>query len=241
MKNIPKSDPPGLADAWRMGLGTTVHEMLQTIGTELFAGDDDFENVKSEVDVDLRPIGIEGSAHIDMVFTYKGKLTVLELKSAGGFKFKMAATSFKGPPEGPSFGHIMQAALSAKALGAENVVIAYLAMENVSPSLAKAYTKSEAGRFAAEWHYTVEELEPWIEAEVKRIQGIAAVVKNDNAKVPPRQLCDPEIAPGAVVTDPNHGVWVALESPLSQTIIDTGDTWMCAYCDHRTKCIEDGA
>jgi CRISPR/Cas system-associated exonuclease Cas4 (RecB family) len=230
MKGIPASNPPGLADAWRFGMGHTVHEMLQKIVAELFEG------AEVEKIIDLRAIDIPGSAHADLVINYEGERTLIEIKSINGFGFKMSATPFKGPAEGPRSGHVIQAALAAKAEGCTRVVIAYLSLEVVGAQLAADYSDSEAGRFAAEWHYTVEELEPIIAAETERISYLMRSLDAD--KPIPRRLVDHGIPEGALITDPSSGMWVVTEG---RAIHDTGDTWMCAYCDFRDRCLEDGA
>ena len=130
----------------------------------------------------------------------------------------------------------MQSALAAKALGCDQIVIAYLSLEKVSTNLASSYSDSEAGRFAAEWHYTVSELEPMIEAEVKRINAVSKA-----QSPPPRRLIDVGIPQYAKITNPDSGDWVALEAPGSKVIADTGSTWMCGYCNHRDICKQDGA
>ena len=230
MNDTPPSNPNGLADAWTFGLGHTVHSMLQEVLGDLF------ESAEEEVDVDLRAIGINGSAHVDMVMDYKGKKTVVEIKSINGFGFKMAATTFHGPPEGPRSGAVLQAAMAAKALGADQIVVAYLSLEKVSSNLAASYSDSEAGRFAAEWHYTVEELDDIIATEVKRIKRMEKAKER-----PPRRLVDHDIPEGATITNPQGGDWIALESPGSKVISDTGSTWMCGYCNHKDLCIQEGA
>lgn len=228
LKDVPPSNPPGQADAWRMGLGSTVHEMMQAIIAELFP------DSEHEVDIDLRSIGVPGSSHSDIVLEYKGKRTLVELKSINGFGFKRHATSFKGPPEGPRYGDVIQAALAAAAYDCEQIVIAYLAMEVVSPNMASAYSSTEAGRFAAEWHFSVQELTPQIEAEVERINDLMAA-----ETPPPRLIVDPTQAPeGAEITDPRSGLWIVPGE--GQAIDDTGDVWYCAYCWHRDKCVVDG-
>ena len=232
LERIQPSNPPTQADMWRMGLGSTVHEMLQRIVADLFPGSE------NEVKIDLRPIGVPGSSHADIVMDYNGRKTLVELKSINGFGFKMIATPFKGAPEGARFGDVMQGALAAAALGCEQLVVAYLAMEVVSPQLAKDYSETEAGRFAAEWHYTVEELQPIITAEVKRITTLVDYVAEHGAKLVRRELVAPEYPEGAIVTDPARGMWIVRGE--GQAIEDTGDTWMCAYCWHRDLCINDG-
>lgn len=228
--NTEPSNPPGQADMWRMGLGTMIHDALQALSDGLFPG------AENEVKIDLRKIGIPGSSHADVVFEYKGKRTLVELKSMNGFQFKLKATTFKGPPEGARFGDIMQGALAAAAYDCEQLVIAYLAMEIVSPQLAKQYSETEAGRFAAEWHFKVADLMPLIEEEVARVNRVMTQYGPKN--LPPRLLVDPDYPEGATVTDPESGMWIVAGE--GQAIEDTGDTWMCAYCWHRDLCISDG-
>lgn len=61
MMGAEESNPPSVADYWRMWTGTQIHqsvnETLRTIGNGWVA----------DIDVDLRPIGIPGSAHADIV------------------------------------------------------------------------------------------------------------------------------------------------------------------------------
>lgn len=241
LSKTPKSNPHTLADRWRMGLGSTVHEMLQKIAGDLFNSDDetDFANAESEVLVDLRPAGFPGSAHLDFVFDYKGKKCAVEIKSKNGFGFKMAATNFKGPAEGPRYGDVLQGGIAAKALGCELFVVCYLAMENISPQMASTFSDTEAGRFAAEWHYTVEELEPFIEAERQRIEMLMQHVEAE--ELPKRILVDPTIPAGAEVNNPTqgNGHWVVTEDD-SNTVLESGTTWFCGYCDFRDRCVSDG-
>lgn len=231
LAQVPPSNPPGQADMWRMGLGSSVHVMLQEIIDKLFPGSE------NEVIIDLRKIGVPGSAHADIVIEHKGRRTLVEVKSINGFGFKMIATSFKGAAEGARFGDVMQGALSAAAYDCEQLVVAYLSMEVVSPQMAASYSKTEAGRFAAEWHYTIEELQPQIDAEIARIDRILLDVEH---QVPSsRRLIAPDYPLDAIVTSPEDGMWMVKGEGAA--IEDTGDTWMCAYCWHRDICITDGA
>ena len=234
MKGIEVSNPLSLADYWRFALGHTVHEMLQEIAADLFPG------AEVEVVVDLNAAGIPGSAHADLVIQHEGKKIVVEIKSTGGFKFKMAATSFKGPAEGPSSGHVIQAGLTAEALGADGVIIAYLSLENVSANLAKAYSTGDEGRFAAEWHYSTQELKPLLDTERTRVKNVLSAVNNPESRVPPRHIIEPDIPAGAEITEPDSGLWVKVV-PGERAIEATGTTWHCGYCNFRDKCISDGA
>lgn len=228
------SNPLGLADYWRFALGHTVHEMLQEIAAELFPG------AEVEPNIDLNPAGVPGSAHVDLIIQHEGKKLVVEIKSTGGFKFKAAATSFRGPAEGPSNGHVIQAGLSAEAVGADGVIIAYLSLENVSANLAKAYSTGDEGRFAAEWHYSTEELKPLLDTERKRVKDVLSAVNNPDSRVVPRHIIEPDIPAGAEITDPESGMWVKVV-PGERAVEATGDTWHCAYCNFRDLCIKDGA
>ena len=234
LRGVEQSNPPSLADYWRFALGHTVHEMLQEVIV------DAFPEAEAEVDIDLRPIGIPGSAHADLVMEYKGRKVLVEIKSVGGYKFKLAATTFHGPAEGPSSGHVLQTAMSAKAHGCDSIVIAYLSLENVSPNLAKSYGTGDEGRFAAEWHYEVQELDGMLATETERINNVLLAVNNPEVTKVPRQLVDTDVPKGAIVNDPSNGGWVLVE-PGTRSIEETGSHWMCGYCEYRDRCISDGA
>lgn len=232
LTDTPKSNPPDAASFWQFKLGHTVHDLVQEIAPDLFPDGD----VEIEPAIDLRPIGVEGSAHADMVMTYKGKRVLVEMKSINGFGFKRAATTFSGPPEGPRSGHVIQAGLAAWAYDCDAVCLVYFSLENVSVRMAATYSDTPTGRFTAEWHYTVEELKPMLETEVKRINGIMSARNADRPQ--PRALVDHGIPEGALIQDPESGMWTVVEG---RAITNTGDTWMCGYCDYKDKCISDGA
>ena len=128
-----------------------------------------------------------------------GSKTLVELKTTGGFSFKMMATTFKGGAQGPRFSYVLQAAMMAKALGVDKFIIALLSLEPVSPQLAEAYASSESGRFAAEWHFTAD-FDDVIRDEAHRVEDILAAVKAQTP--PPRMLHDPEFPKGAAVINP---------------------------------------
>lgn len=246
MAGYDETNPMTIADSWRAALGTIVHDVIEDVAPIMFEENEDVTDVDNESTLDLRLIGINGSGSGDILITYKGVKTAVEVKTVGGFKFKLAATTFKGPPQGPSYGHILQGAMAAKVLGADQLIIAYLSMENVSPKLAEAYASSEAGRFAAEWHYNVEQLEPLIASEVERAGSMEQLIAaNTDAPeghavaLAERELRDPEYPIGAVVTNPKSGMWTVLADD-GDSITDTGTTWMCDYCRYRDQCIGDG-
>jgi hypothetical protein len=151
----------------------------------------------------------------------------------------MMASSFKGKPQGPRFGYLVQAAILAAALKIDKVVIALLALEPLSPQLAGAYSDSEAGRFAAEWHYTLDELMPLVRDEVERVNRMEDAI-SDGILVR-RKLQEPEYPANAEVIDPlaSRAPWQVLGA--DGAIVDTGSYWGCAYCSWRTRCAADGA
>lgn len=241
--------PNGIAEYWRFGLGQLVHEGLDEPIRRAFPG------ARFEVPVDLRPIGIDGAATADYVElidpdgeVVAGNVKVVgEWKSINGFGFKVHATSFKGPPEGPRFSAKVQGALSAMALDAELLVIGYLSLENVGPDLVKYAGDDPVARFAAEWHYTRDQYRPVAEREVKRVARILDLVTvNGEAKdeealllgaaTVPRSI--PELPAGNRITDPARKLWVVADQ--ENKIRLSGSTWHCDYCDHRPRCVEDG-
>ena len=221
---------PNIADAYRMSLGTLVHSGLEdAIKTA-------FPNAEFEVQVDLTSIGVAGSAHADIV-TYLDQTqrkvdAVVEVKTVNGFGFKSMATDFKGPAQGPRSGHVLQAALSALALDADRVVVAYLSMENLSPGMSK-YVQSDIGRFAAEWHYSRDEYETLARKEIARIQRVIEWLGIPDL-IPPTTVHDDNIPDGAYISTP--GLWIKAEDGQ---ITDTGKVWYCDYCDFKDRCVAD--
>lgn len=233
MSDTPR-ELPSLADAYRMSLGSLVHSGLESAIKAAFP------NAKFEVPVDLTSIGVPGSAHADIV-TYHpdGSVdAVVEVKTVNGFGFKSMATDFKGPPDGPRSGHVIQAALSALALNADRVVIAYLAMESLSPALAK-YTEGDLGRFAAEWHYSREEYKKIGEPEIGRIRRIARYIEDyagPDSPVPSPYIHDDSVLTNAYITDPTRGMYVVNDDEDPNLIVESGRIWFCDYCDWRDEC-----
>lgn len=227
--DLPKSNPSTIADKWRFKLGKIVHDAIESLLPVAFP------NALAEVVVDLNKIGIPGSAHADMVDNGD---EVVEWKSVNGFKYKMQTTNFKSPPEGPSFGAILQAAMVARALGIRKVTAASLSLENMAASFVKDVPEElrELSRFAAEWPYDMDELDEAVDYEVKRVNR---VLKFQGGEVlPARELHDPSIPRGAVVTDPTRGVW---NVTVGGELKGQATTWYCSYCPQRDRCIGDGA
>jgi len=227
-----RSNPPTIADQWRFFLGQIVHEHIQPAVLDTFEGG-------AEAKHDLRVIGIPGSAHSDLSLRLDvgDERCLVEVKSVNGFKFKMMATRFNGPPEGPSYGHVLQAAMAAKAEGIDKIVLLYISLELLSPSMAKSYTDTEVGRFMAEWHYTVSELEPQIEAEIDRINRIVKYA--ERGILPATELHDPEFPKGAIVTEPKRQPKATWQSIVDGYVTDAGEYWGCNYCSWQDRCANE--
>lgn len=224
------SDPPSGADYWRFNLGSATHEIVQAVALNAFPG--------AQIEVKVA-IDTFGAAHADLVIDEEidGQpfRTVCEIKSTNGFAYKLAATSFKGAPEGPRQSAIVQGAVAAEALNADRLIIALFAMENLSPEMAEKQGLGDLGRFAAEFWLTPDEFLPLAQQERKRVRRIIELV--DEHKLPPRSL--PSIPPGARVTAPDKkGAWTLTDE--SGAILRAGNAWECPYCDHAGQCVTDG-
>lgn len=233
LRGTEETNPSDLSDYWTYWLGQLVHDGLQPIIMRMYPG-------AEEVSIDLRPIGLPGSAHSDLqvVIEADGHPTLVEIKSTNGFSFKMQAAKFQGPPQGPRYGAVMQALLSADAQGIDRVVVVLVALERIGPSLVGWATDSEAGRFLAEWHYTVSEMREQIEAEKARV--LRLVDDAEAGTLPERALHDPEYPDGAVVLNPikSKAPWRLV---IDDEIRDSGTYWGCGYCRFLDRCKEDGA
>lgn len=240
---VAPTNPPTIADSWRMGLGTIVHDRLEQPIKRAFPG------AEVETTIDLSP-SIDGSAHIDLVVTLpviddgtdtggagKPYVIVVELKTINGFGFKSTTTSFKNGPEGPRLGHVLQGAVMAKVRDADELVVGYLSTELLSPAEAKRQGVDEVGRFAAEWTFTRDEYMVYADAEAKRVTKLLSIM--DEAGRPdavPRQI--PELPAKARIVNPLNGMWTVEDETGS--IVDSGTTWNCDYCRWRDRCVADG-
>lgn len=243
LTETPQSNPPDAASAFRMRLGQLIHEAVdEAILKLLDAGHIDEQERKqgwfTEESVDLRPAGFPGSAHGDMIFYVDNHPSIVgEFKSQGGFSFKTMATNFKGAALGPRWDHIMQGAMVAVSVGAPKVLVGYVSMESISPDLAKRMGANEYGRFTAEWVYDTADWKDAVRVESARQRRILALA--DQNLRPERSLSLDDVPGGAVVSNPETGAW-SIVSALSNKVTQAGKTWHCAYCSHRSRCIEDG-
>ena len=230
-----ESNPPGVADQWRFAIGHMVHEGIQKVMHKMRDG-----KVLVEENVDLNPAGIPGSAHADLIVLDDdgNEVCVVEYKTINGFGFKMAATSFKGAPEGPRSGHALQAAMVAVARNVPYFAVGYFSLENLSPSMAGDFANGEIGRFTAEWRFKTDDWIPEVNREAQRIARILGDI--DAGRMTARTITDPEYPEGALIEEPDRkGRWQATTE--DGVVVGTGTTWFCDYCDQKDRCLADGA
>jgi hypothetical protein len=232
--------PYSIATLWRFALGTLVHELIANGIRKKFPNYDpaDVDSV-----MDLREIGLPGSGRGDYFFRFvhEGEEIVIanEWKTCSPFKFKkaMGANNNSSKPTGPDFGAMVQGALGAVWAKARQLRIGYIGLEVISPGQAKKLgLKTDVDRFAGEWVYPMSVVESLVENERVRVtETLGHAMPGDV----PRVLDDPEYLKGTIVTNPSTGRINTLDD--DGTVIDTGTTWMCDYCDFRESCVTDGA
>lgn len=231
------SNPPDMAAAWAMFLGTFVHDkVLGPLVKRVFG-----ETAEVELVIDFAP-AFDGSAHADMLITLEvdGKRVkvLVELKTTNGFQYKKQVMGWKGqPPSGPRVSAFLQGALAAHHYEADFLVIGVVSLENISPSMARSngWDRSDLRRIAAEWWFTPEEFTPVAEREVRRINRIieAKAAGHDIARAIPIN----DMPAGARVINPRTGLWHKLND-AGETVM-SGRTWYCDYCDFRDRCADD--
>lgn len=224
--DIPR-EPMDLSGVWNVGLGSRVHEWWQEAVLRRWPD--------AEIETKVRTVGAAGAGHIDAVVRDDGKTTAVELKTIGGFGYKMAVGD-RGAAQGPKEDHILQAALNAAAVDADEAVIVYLSKEAISVAAAKRKGFSDLGRFAAEWTLTREQYEPLARAEAERVSGILDLL--DDGTLPLRRFPTAELPKGHEVQDASTGRWEVRGA--EGEILDFGTYWACGYCAYQQVCAEVG-
>ena len=232
---IEESDPPTIADHWRMDLGSMVHEELQDAITAVMP------DSEHEVAVDLGGTGLPGSMRIDTVNPLgNDEVETVEIKTINGFGYKAAATSWKKTgPEGPRTNAVVQAALGAVALqyerpdiGVKGARIVYLSLENLSPKVAKEVGYgTEVSRFCAEWFIPYDQCVAIVEREADRL--IKADIEYNDGSVwdvtptlPENVYSAPKLL---TILNPQTGAAVDEDG-------NGAKPWACNYCSYQSMC-----
>ena len=221
---VADSDPMDLPGVWVTSLGTLIHEQWQEALRHAYPD--------ALIEPKLGIEGLDASGHADAVVTLPDRKVLVELKTTGGFSYKMKVGE-RGTPEGPSYEHLLQAALNGVAVDADEIVIGYIATEAISRQAASRKPHlTELSRFCAEWTFTREEFEPLAAMERQRLQGILDVV--DGGELPKRIIPSPELPKRAEIVDPAKGRWEVRSA--DGAVEDMGTFWACTYCSFQSLC-----
>lgn len=239
---IDHTDPLDTAGAWTAGIEAHVLSLWQHSLPAFAAPASVRTNVVCAVD------GIDGefAAHAviesDSSASPDGptlrRRTVAMLNIIGGYAYKQIVGD-KYEPRGPREQDVRQAALIGGACDADEVVIAYVSLEKVSPAAASRRQLGPVTRFAAEWTLSREEYEPVAASERSRLSGVLGLLDGDEPTLAARKIPDEEIVTGATVTDPTTGRWERWEATPDGHVGLTheGNTYRCAYCPFRSACV----
>lgn len=241
--DTPESNPSDMASMWRMRMGQLIGEEIGlALGKNLHDDAGQKHGWWAEDVTDLRGLGFPCSSHSDLIYYDHGQaIYVGENKSIGGYQFKRKVGG-AGDAEGPSWAHIMQAAVVAVAKDAPTIVVFYITPEPSSPSDAERRGMDEYEKFTGEWHYLTAEFRAAVDQEINREKRILRYTVPDEEGMvwrPERTLFSPEVPPGAVVTEPAKAKWVVYD-PATGNVIKSGTKWFCDYCRYRDTCIKDG-
>lgn len=245
MLGIEQSEPPSLAENWVMGLGTMIHEALQPVLVEAFPG----AGIEFPVDIrtdEMYPSDLSGSGDVVLDYVVEGEAgrkVVIEIKTIGGFGFKILVGARKGfggvDESGPKYQQLTQGAVLAHAEGADELVMLYLSRENLSYAEMNKLGTDDVGRFLAEFTIPRDQYEPIAQAELKRQQFIMDEYVGKGA-LAPRAIVEPGF-PKARVIDPSRGQWEERRTIGGNEVVSgAGQTWICGYCHYRSRCIADG-
>ena len=232
---VSPSDPLTVADAYRFELGHFVHEEFQKAIAEAVP------NARIEMKLPFNVDGdVFGAVHIDLVLPdpmHKGAVMPVEVKSMGGYQYKLAACQFQGPPQGPKFGHLRQLAIEARALQeagyeVERGKIIYFSTENVGANLIDVSVTGDIGRFVSEWTVSIDELDKRAERQIDEFSQVQVAITS-------KQLVGRYIPEEAgTVDNPETGNGYQY-SPTGE-IVGSFKAWQCRYCSHQQTCAGHG-
>jgi len=213
-------DYPGeefdLPSTFVTSLGTHLHELVQESIGRLYP--------EAQFEVASRCVTTSGSADAYIELD-NGEKILYELKTINGTGFKKAIGLKTRPPAisnpaGPRASAILQAAVNAKQLACDTVIIGLVSYEAISRQTAAAAGLSEIERFIAEWEIPREVWEPIADAEIIRQLRIL------------EDLDENYLSDRFVIDDNMQEVMLAPE--------DSRQGWQCVYCSYSQQCLKDG-
>lgn len=192
--------------------GTLRHELVQDAISTRFPGAQ-FE-LPSQIDGLI-------SGHCDALIPWNDRLYLWELKNRGASKFDTAQgvdRRFYRMKEvgGPSLDAVTQGGLNALALGADEVVIAYISVEALSMQIADKLNLGNLDRIMLEWLIPRQVWEPLALEELNRLRSI-------------KEFLDRDLIPAATAPG-DDGELEHLNPSAARR------HWRCWYCSHRDLC-----
>lgn len=215
-----ESETPDMQTLLAFHVGNSIHDFVQeAFERQAVMGG---VSVDCEVPVDCRSLGADLSGSADLVVTYSdGHKVVVEFKSASAYGSKLAK-------EAPKREHVAQAGLYARGLGADEVMIVYVAKESSFRDKVRAgdvYTHHYALNDEVFENETVNDV---VEFELQRFRRVETLL---DANVLPHPIVfddgDEQIGLSRLKTVENVG-------PFGRASKHTH--WECRYCLYNSLC-----
>lgn len=223
-------------DYYRFAIGKMSHDFWQALVVETL-GDQGWTDLEPECEMVLTNDdgSVLSAGHGDLYgVSPTGVPTMFEVKTINGFGFKSIIGQTNQPP-GPRSSDLLQGCMNALAKDCQELRMVYLALELVSPAVARKAGLDDLGRFCAEWTLTRDQWFPLASGERGRWER---VVEHVASGVPiERHIPDPEIPDTATIVNPSSGQWNVTDD--QGYVTDSGRTWHCDYCSFRTQCQTD--
>lgn len=236
MLGVDETQPTDTAGYWVMDLGTHIHDWMEHLA------ESEPERYEAESKLRIEIPGLITAGHSDLFD--KEQHIVGELKSIGGYGYKLAATNFRGGPKGPKHGHVTQLALNvmghvARGDKVDKGVVMYASKEAVSYDLAyQSY--GEFGRFVAQWSFDQRDLMNLASAELERVRSIKEATASD--VLVERYAWDDDTDDWVNIVDPEPAPKRkgSFQHVVEGDVVAVGETWVCQYCPFQSVCKSDG-
>jgi len=217
-----QSETPDMQTLLAFHVGDSIHEFVQeAFQRQAVMGG---VSVDVEVPVDCRQLGVDLSGTADLVVTYEdGHKVVVEFKSASAYGSKLAK-------EAPKREHVAQAGLYARGLGADEIMIVYIAKET------SFRDKVRAGDV---YEHTFKLNDPVFEGRLETVFDITEFELLRYKRV--GQCIDAGLLPHPIVFDDAEELeglsrLKTVESPGPFGKASKNSHWECRYCLYNGLC-----